>query len=756
MTIPETFTSVGQNVLRVDAVGKVTGATSYPGDIDIPGQAWLKVRFSDRVHARVVSIDTSAAEAMPGVIAVLTARDVPVNEYGLITFDQPVLCGPGSRKAGADIVRCLSDQVAVVVAETEVVAAAACQLIDIVYEDLATVTDPLAAMEPNAPQLHAEAPGNITCRFRIRKGDMEAGWARSDIIVEGQYSTSWQEHAFLQPEAGLGHIDDEGRITVTVAGQWAHEDQMQIAHALEMPLEKIRVIYPAIGGAFGGREDMSVQIILALAANKTRRPVKIIWSRRESIIGHHKRHPIQIHTKWGATREGKIVAVEGRIIGDGGAYAYTTAKVMGNAQLLATGPYTIPNIQLDTFGVYTNNIPAGAFRGFGAPQGLLAAEGQVNKLAAALGIDPVELRLRNILQEGDVLSTGTPLPPGVSMDRVISECAAQSGYWQKSSFRRPRNESDGSPETINLWQRVPPVASGKTRRRGVGIACGFKNVGYSFGFPENSSATIELHGDTLIDRIVLRYAGAEVGQGHHTVISQMAAEAVGVSVEQVELWPHDTANAKSAGSASASRLTFMAGNAIRGAAAKALEQWQNEDRPAIATYTYRPPPTSDYDPETGRSYPNFAYGYVAQIAEVEVDIETGLIDVIRIVSANDVGRAINPQLVRGQVEGAVVQAQGYALLENLISVNGVIRNPYLSTYLIPSVLDVPHEVKSIILEYADPIGPWGARGVAEMPLLCVAPAIAAAVCDATGIWLDDLPITPERAIKAFRAHGLGN
>ena len=747
---PQLLTTVGHNTIRTDAVGKVSGASAYPGDLDRPGQAWLKVRFSDRVHARVTAVDCTAAEALPGVVAILTARDVPVNEYGLIRFDQPVLCGPGSDRAGADIVRCLSDQIAVVVAETEAIASAACQLIDVRYEDFAIVTDPLAAMQPDAPQLHADAPGNITCQFRIRKGDMAAGWAQAAVIVEGEYRTSWQEHAYLQPEAGLGYIDDDGRLTVVVAGQWAHEDQGQIAHALDLPPEQVRVIYPAIGGAFGGREDMSIQIILALAAQKTGRPVKLIWSRRESILGHHKRHPIQIHTRWGATRDGKIVAIEGRIIGDGGAYAYTTAKVMGNAQLLASGPYTIPNISLDTFGVYTNNIPAGAFRGFGAPQGLLAAEGQINKLAAALGIDPVTLRLRNALREGDLLSTGTPLPPGVSMDQVIAQCAAESGYWLPPTVNGPADH----------WQRVtadPAIEAARdpARRRGVGLACGFKNVGYSFGFPENSTATIELHGNTTVEHVVLRYAGAEVGQGHHTVIAQMAAEATGVPFAQVELIGHDTAQAASAGSASASRLTFMAGNAIRGAAAEALEHWQNEDRPASATFTYRPPPTSSFDPQTGRANPNFAYGYVAQIAEVEVDVETGLIDVIRIVSAHDVGRAINPQLVQGQIEGAVVQGQGYALLENLISVNGVIRNPYLSTYLIPSVLDIPREVKAVILEYPDPIGPWGARGVAEMPLLCVAPAVAAAVFDATGVWLDEVPITPERAVKAFRAHGLG-
>jgi CO/xanthine dehydrogenase Mo-binding subunit len=276
----------------------------------------------------------------------------------------------------------------------------------------------------------------------------------------------------------------------------------------------------------------------------------------------------------------------------------------------------------------------------------------------------------------------------------------------------------------------------------MGMAAGFKNIGFSFGAPEESWATIELHGASQIERVVLRYAGAEVGQGVHTAIAQMAAEATGIPLESIELLVQDTAKTKTSGSASASRLTFMAGNAIRGAAELALTAWHNEDRPAI-------------DPETGRAYPNVAYGYVAQAIEVEVDIETGLIDLIRVVSANDVGRAVNPNLVQGQIEGAVVQAQGYAVMEKLVSVDGVIRNPYLSSYLIPSVLDVPREVKSVILEYADPIGPWGARGMAEMPFLTVAPAIVAAVYDATGVWIDDLPLTPDRVVKALRAHGIG-
>lgn len=733
---------IGKSVKRIDARSKVTGATPYPADIDIDGQLWLKIRFSDRTHARVTAIDTQRAEALPGVVAVFTAKDVPVNEYGLTMKDQPVLCGPGTTVAGGDIVRCYMDNVAVVVAESEAIAAEAVKQIDVTYDDLPPVFDPEAAMADGAPQLHADTPNNILCHYRIRLGDMAAGWEQAAVVVEGEYHTGYQEHAYLQPEAGLSYIDDEGRVTVVVAGQWTHEDQEQIYHALGLPEDQVRVIYPAIGGAFGGREDMSVQIVLALAAYKLQRPVKTVWSREESIRYHHKRHPITIRTKWGADANGKVVAVEGTLIGDAGAYNYTSNKVMGNANMMATGPYEIPNIHLDTYGIYTNNIPTGAFRGFGAPQGAFAAEGQMNKLAEALGIDPLEIRVRNSFKEGSIASVGTPLPKGVSMPQVLEAVGSESGYWSKT---------DGG------WQKNPTAQHSTTPylRRGVGTAAAFKNIGFSFGFPENAWAGIELHGGSEIETVVLRIASADVGQGAHTIMSQMAAEALGVPFERVHIIPSDTATSRSSGSASASRLTFMSGNAIRGAAEIALQKWDDEERPAVGEHVYRPPKTTPYDPQTGRSEPNFSYGYVAQTAEVEVDIETGQIRVLRVVSVNDVGKAVNPQQVEGQVEGAVAQALGYAVMEHLISEEGRIKNPYLSTYLIPTVLDMPLEVKSVILEYPDPIGPWGARGMAEMPMIPLAPAIAAAVHDATGVWLNDQPFTPDRVVKALREQGVG-
>ena len=730
---------IGENIVRVDARGKVTGEAPYPGDVDMEGQLWMKLRFSDRAHARITRLDVTQAEQLPGVVAVFTAADIPVNEYGLITKDQPVLCGPGGGEH-AEIVRCYMDCLAVVVAETEAIAAQAVKLIEVEYEDLPGVFDAEEALKDDAPQLHKNSPNNTVCHFRIRKGDMAAGWEQADVVVEGEYSTGWQEHAFLQPEAGLGYLDEEGRITVLVAGQWTHEDLWQITHALDLPEEKVRVIYPAIGGAFGGREDMSVQIVLALAVMKLGRPVKIVWSREESILYHHKRHPIRMWAKWGATKDGEIVAVESRVVGDSGAYNYTSTKVMANANLMITGPYVIPNIHIDTYGVYTNNIPCGAFRGFGAPQAALCAEGQMTKLAEALDMDPLEIRLKNSIREDSILSVGTPLPPGVSMPQVIEQCGLES-YWQKVGDRYQR---------IAQEQPADP-----TKRRGIGFACGFKNVGYSFGFPEHSWAQIELHGQAEIERVVVKQSAADVGQGAHTVIMQMAADATGVPFHKVHLVASDTAHTGSSGSASASRLTFMSGNAIRGAAEIALQKWAEEERPAIGEFMYRPPKTTMYDPKTGKSEPNFSYGYAAQAVEVEVDIETGHVHIVKVVSANDVGKAINPQNVIGQIEGAVVQAQGYVLMENLISDAGRIKNPYLSTYLIPTALDVPTEVKSVVLEYPDPIGPWGARGMAEMPFLPLGPAIAAAIHDATGIWLDHIPFTPEKVVMALRERQIG-
>ncbi len=706
--------SIGYSLPRIDAHDKVTGKALYSGDLVRPGMLHMKILFAGRPHARVVSIDTSAAESLPGVAAVYTAKDVPGGRGG---------------RAPRDIVRFEGDQVAAIVAETEAIAAKARDLIKVEYEDLPAVFEAVEAMQPEAPLLHPElGDSNICVHYKIRKGDVEAAFAKADVIIEGEYRTPWQEHAYLQPEAGLAYLDEEGRLTVECAGQWTHADRAGIAHALGLPEEQVRVIYPAIGGAFGGREDLSVQIVLGLAVMRLKRPVKIIWSRQESIIGHGKRHPAMLKAKWGATKDGKLVAAEMEIIAYGGAYMYTSNKVLGNATITCTGPYFIPNVKVDTYGVYTNNVPSAAFRGFGAPQALWMAELQMDKLAEKLGLDPVEFRHRNALREGDTLGVGTPAPGRVSIVECI-EAARDRFNWKQEKKQKAKNK------TIFV--------------RGRGFAAGFKNVGFSFGYQENSWARVELHGKTEVEHAVLWHASAEVGQGTHTVMVQMAAEALGIPAKKITLATSDSATMGNPGSASASRMTFMSGNSIRGAAAEALEKWKAEERPAIAEYTYLAPKTQPFDPETGRSTPNFSYAYVAQAVEVEVDTETGFIKILRVVSADDVGKAINPALVQGQIEGGVVQAQGYAMLEDMKVKNGRILTDQLSTYLIPTILDIPDVVESVIVEVAEPNGPFGARGLGELPFLPLAPAIAAAVHDATGIWFSEFPLTPERVLRGL-------
>ncbi len=731
---------LGKIIPRIDAKDKVTGAAQYPGDINFDNQLYMKILFAGFPHGIIRSIDTSLAEKLPGVVAIYTAKDVPNNEYGLGTPDQPVLCGPGSNKVFGDHVRFVGDQVALIIAETEEIAVKARKLIQVKYDALPVISDVLEAMKDPQPIIHPDRGSNTFCHFKVRTGDVETALKNSDVVVESTYKTPVQEHAFLQPEAGVSYYDDEGRLTIVVGGQWVHEDQEQVAHALKLPLEAIRIIYPAIGGAFGGREDMSVQIVLALASYRLKerginRPVKIIWSREESMVGHHKRHPYIIKTRWGATKEGMLTGAEVEIIADGGAYIYTSPKVLGNATILCTGPYRIPNVKVDSYAVYTNNIPNGAFRGFGGPQAAFSAEMQMAKLAEKLGIDPVELRMKNLIKEGEPTSLQSPLPAGITIEQAVRTCAEQAG-WKiigNSQYQRESKKESG------------------VLLKGLGFSCGYKNIGFSFGYQENCWAAIELHGASKIDKVILKHAGAEVGQGAHSAFIQMAAHGLNVSPDIIELVASDTAITNNAGSVSASRMTFMAGSAIKGAAELALEKWKNEERPAIAEFKYLAPKTTPFDPETGACEPNFAYGYVAEVVECTVDAETGKVQITNIICADDVGKAVNPQQVVGQIEGGLVQAAGYALMEDFIQKDGITLTDKLSTYLIPTVMDIPEKIDSIILEIPDHVGPWGIRGVGEMPLLPLAPALACAVHDATGIWFDEFPLTAERVYRGLQS-----
>ena len=716
------MTAVGKSVVRLDALSKVTGTAVYARDLCVPGMLHMKLVFAGRPHARIVGLDATRALASPGVHAVFTARDVSHNLYGLMIADQPVFC--------SDVVRFVGDRLAAVVAETPEQAAAAAALVVVQYEDLPILADPDQALHPGAPILHAEHPDNVLRTIRLRRGDAGAAMASADVVVERTYYTSYQEHAFMEPEAGLGYIDEAGRVTVHGAGQNTHDDQRQIAEALGLPLEQVRIIYGPIGGAFGGREDISVQLVLALAAWRLRRPVKIEWTRSESITAHHKRHPIWLHYKWGARRDGTLVAAEMDIVSDAGAYASTSTSVLDNFLFAATGPYNIPNVRIDGRAVYTNNISTGALRGFGAPQAAFASELQIAHLAEALGIDPITIRLRNCLHDDDLLATQSPVPGGVSVAELLEICAKEAG----------------AIETATGWQ-MPDVRQvdnlSRSRKRGLGLAISMKNAGFSFGFPEGSTARVVLYGDAAIERAEVHTAAAEVGQGTHSALAQLAAERLGIPAERVSVVASDTANIGDAGPASASRLTFFAGNAVVTAADMALARWREEDRPAVAEYRYEAPATTPFDPETGASVNSVSFSYAAQAVEVEVDTETGLVRLERVIAAQDPGRAVNPQQVRGQIEGAVVQAQGWTVMENFVTEGGRILTDRLSTYLIPTIRDIPSSVETHLIERPDPEGPLGVRGVGEAPFGPLAPAIICAVHDATGVWFDRLPLTPE-------------
>jgi CO/xanthine dehydrogenase Mo-binding subunit len=711
---------IGTPVARPDAHAKVTGAARYPADLVRDGMLHCKTVFGHRAHARIDGIDASRALAHPGVVAVLTAADVPYNRYGLIDPDQEVLC--------SERVRYVGDRVALVVAQSADAAAAAAQLVGVTYTDLPAVTDALSALEPDAPLVHPERGTNVLLHQKIRKGDVQSAFAQADIVLSGTFTTSWQEHAYLQPDAGIAYYEGE-TLVVETAGQWLHEDLRQIAAMLQLDESAVAIRYAKIGGAFGGREDLSVQTLLALATWKLKRPTAIVWNREESIVGHHKRHPFHISATWGAKRDGTITAVETRTIADGGAYASTSVEVLKCATIFAQGPYRVPNVATDGIVVYTNNVPSGAFRGFGTPQAHWAAESMITRIAHALELDPADIRRKNLYREGDTEATGDVLPAGVSVVPVLERCLAE----MKTRFAPRAAQNLASP-----------------LRRGIGIATGIKNVGYSFGFPEQSTATVELIATSRIERAVVRIGTADVGQGVHLILRQIAAETLELPLEAVALVSDDSALTPNAGSASASRLTLMGGRAVHDAALAARAAWERGETPA-ATVQYRPPATTPLDLETGAGRPNYCYGYSAQAVEVEVDVSTGVTRVTKIISAHDVGRAINRQQVEGQIEGCLAQALGYALTENFLVRDGTILTPYFSTYLLPTTLDMPTEIVPVILEFADPNGPYGARGVAEMPLVPFAPAVAAAIYDATGAWLNDLPMTPERILAAITA-----
>jgi CO/xanthine dehydrogenase Mo-binding subunit len=723
---------VGESVRRVDGIPKTTGEFAFSSDLTAAGMLWGYTLRSPHAHARIVDVDVAGALTSPGVHAVLTHEDVPGQKrYGLEFPDQPVLA--------IDRVRYFGEPVALVAAEHPEEARRAAERIRVEYEPLDAVVDPERATE-QAP-IHDERwthghgylddpRPNVVRHLVIRHGDPDAA---GEVSVEGYYELGIQDQAFLGPESGLAVPDGEGGVDVYVATQWLHVDRDQVAPCLGLPKGQVRIHLAGVGGAFGGREDLSMQIHSALLALHTSRPVKIVYNREESFVGHVHRHPARIWAEHRAGRDGKLVNVRMRILLDGGAYASSSTAVTSNAASFACGPYAVANALLESTCVYTNNPPCGAMRGFGAVQTCFAAEAQMDKLAAALGLDPVELRLRNALAPGDRLPTGQRIEDSLPVAEVIRRAAAL-----------PVPDAEELPrDAIRLPGGAGNTTRGEGVRRGVGFAVGYKNICYSEGFDDFCAARVRLFRDGSAE---VHCAAAEVGQGVTNVILQVARTELGT--DGVLLAPHTTASVDSAGSASASRMTWMAAGAVQLACRAALEERERTGGEVDVERVYRHPRTSPLDPETGqttgaRSHVAFACAAMRVVAEV--DVELGLTRVVWIGTAQDVGSAINPQAVEGQIEGGTAQGLGLALMEEIQTRNGLITNASFTDYLIPTALDMPR-VESVLVEVPQPDAPYGVKGVGEPPTVVSTAAIVAALRDATGKELTRVPVRPDDVV----------
>jgi CO/xanthine dehydrogenase Mo-binding subunit len=724
---------VGEPVQRVDGIPKVKGEFAYASDAVVPGMLWGHTLRSPHAHARVAAIDVSAALTMPGVHAVLTHADVPGEKlYGLEFPDQPVLA--------IDRVRYFGEPVALVAAEHPEQARRAAERIRVEYEPLEAVTDMERATE--MPPLHDESPTrghgyledprpNVVRHIVIRHGDPEA---QGDVTVRGFYEVGIQDQAFLGPESGLAVPDGEGGVDIYVATQWLHVDRQQVAPCLGLPLERVRIHLAGVGGAFGGREDLSMQIHGAMLALHTSRPVKMVYNREESFIGHVHRHPARIWCEHRATRDGRIVNVRMRILLDGGAYASSSTAVCSNAASFACGPYNVPNALIDSTVVYSNNPPCGAMRGFGAVQTCFAAEAQMDRLARELDIDPVELRLLNAIAPGDVLPTGQTITGSLPVAAVIKQAAALKPPEPEELPRDPLRLPGGAGNTTR----------GEGIRRGVGFALGYKNICYSEGFDDYTAARVKLFDDGSAE---VHCAAAEVGQGVTNVILQVARTELGT--DDVVVAPHTTATVDSAGSASASRMTWMASGAVRDACRAALQERKRRPVGEIdVERIYRHPRTTPLDPETGQTTgdrSHVAFACCAMRVVTEVDVELGLTRVVWIGAAQDVGKAINPQQVEGQIEGGTAQGLGLALMEEIQTRDGLITNASFTDYLIPTALDMP-PVESVLVEDPEPDAPYGAKGVGEPPTVVSTAAILSALRDATGRELNRVPVRPDELV----------
>ncbi|MFE9249753.1 xanthine dehydrogenase subunit D [Streptomyces sp. NPDC007088] len=769
---------IGESTLRPDGVLKVTGEFAYASDMWHEDMLWGHTLRSPLAHAEIRSIDTAQALATPGVYAVLTYEDLPteVKHYGLEIQDTPVLAHGRVRHHG--------EPVALVAADHPETARRAAAKIKVDYAELPVVTDESSATAPGAPLIHENRADhhighvphpNIVHRQPVVRGDADAAAARADVTVRGEYVFGMQDQAFLGPEAGLAVPAPDGGVELYIATQWLHSDLGQIAPVLGLPPEKIRMTLSGVGGAFGGREDLSMQIHGCLLALRTGKPVKMVYNRFESFFGHVHRHPARLQYEHGATRDGKLTHLKCRIVLDGGAYASSSPAVVGNAASLGVGPYVVEDVAVEAVALYTNNPPCGAMRGFGAVQACFAYEAQMDKLAAALDMDPVEFRRRNAMSQGDLLPTGqvvdSPAPVAELLRRVKARPMPPQRQWESTEGVDVRQLPGGLSNTTH----------GEGVVRGVGYAVGIKNVGFSEGFDDYSTARVRLENLGGQAVATVHTAMAEVGQGGVTVHAQIARTELGVT--QVTIQPADT-RVGSAGSTSASRQTYVTGGAVKHTCEAVRARVLDLGRARFGTYhpawataellleegkvvtdggevlaslaevlgeevidiekEWRHRPTEPFDLRTGQGRGHVQYSFAAHRAVVEVDTELGLVKVVELACAQDVGKALNPLSVQGQIQGGTTQGLGIAVMEEILvdPVTAKVRNPSFTDYLIPTILDTP-TIPVDVLELADEHAPYGLRGIGEAPTLSSTPAVLAAIRAATGLELNRVPVRPE-------------
>ena len=745
---------VGRNKIRPDAVEKVTGDAIYTDDLEFDNMLYAHVKRAGVPHAFLKKLDISKAQNLPGVVAVLTADDIPAERnHGLVVFDWPVMVGIGER------VRYVGDALAIVAAESQEIAEQAVALIEAEFEEQTVIKDAVQSYQPDVPQLHES--GNLLKHIKVRKGNMDKGFADADIVLEHTFHTAITDHAFLEPECSIAVPLEDGRMEVYVGSQIPYQDRTQVARVMGWPEERVRIVGQLMGGGFGGKEDVMGQIHSAMLANATGRPVKLLFDRHESLVVHPKRHATQIKVKIGAMKDGRIIAAETELYGDTGAYASLGEKVMTRATTHSAGPYDIEHVRADCYAMYTNNPPAGAFRGFGVTQSAFAVESMMDRLAETLEMDPVELRRMNALHVGSITNTGQELRDSVGLveciDKVSSEMCQVSGLSRDELFK-PHVVPD-APHLVRTW----------------GFAAAYKNTGLGGGAPDKAGAELELYDNGTFE---IRSSSAELGQGLVSVMQLTVAEEMAVPPEQVKVLVMDTDLTPNGGPTTASRQTYVTGNASRYAAITLREavsssmaekydvppsqiKFENGNvRVNGATLTYADvaremkamgqQPRALYEYEAPKTQPlgtggdmHFAYSFAAQAAEVEVNTLTGEVCVLRVIAANDVGTAFNPLGLQGQVEGGVMMGLGNALTENYIVEDGYPVTDRLARYRVPSIKLTP-EIISIVVEHPTADGPYGAKGVGEIVSIPTTPAITNAIYNAVGVRVDTLPVDQEK------------